>query len=123
MRSFFLLYLSLGALQLTPVSAWSTFVVPHTDGADDTPALAAVLASGNITTNNTILFEKGVTYNIFSPIKFPVLTNVEVRIEGNLTYPDSIETVQGALVWSYSLPRRLRTPSSGGCIICELTVH
>ena len=77
------------------VSAWKTFVVPHTEGQDDTPALMAALTSGNYSTNATILFVKGIKYNIFTPIKFPTFTNVEVAIEGNLTYPDSIPTVQG----------------------------
>lgn len=77
------------------VSAWSTFVVPHSVGQDDTPSLTSVLA--NYSTNATILFKKGVTYNIFTPIKFPVLTNVEIAIEGNLTYPANISTVQGEM--------------------------
>ncbi|KAJ8487605.1 hypothetical protein ONZ51_g4069 [Trametes cubensis] len=80
----------------TYVSAWKTFVVPHTDGQDDTPALAAALATGNYSANAIILFAKGTKYNIFTPIKFPVLNNVEVRIEGNLSYPDDIPAIQGA---------------------------
>ena len=83
-------------LLLVPcVSAWKTFVVPHSDGQDDTPALTAALASGNFSINSTILFAEGTKYNIFTPIKFPTLTNVEVAIEGNLSYPDSISTIQG----------------------------
>ena len=74
-------------------SAWSTFTVPHTDGVDDVPALMAAI--GNFSTNATILFKKGVTYNLFSAIKFPTLTNVVVSIQGNLTYPSDIATVQG----------------------------
>ncbi|KAJ3794074.1 pectin lyase fold/virulence factor, partial [Lentinula aff. detonsa] len=70
----------------------STFVVPHTADQDDTPALTAALA--NFSTNSTILFQKGTTYNIFTPIKFPTLTNVEVVIEGNLTYPTNITAIQ-----------------------------
>lgn len=75
------------------VSAWTTFTVPHTAGQDDTPGLTAALA--NYSKNATILFEKGVTYNIFTPIKFPALTNVEIRFEGNLTYPTDIPAIQG----------------------------
>lgn len=74
-----------------------TFVVPHVPGQDDTPGLAAVLS--NYSTNATILFQKGITYNIFTPIKFPKLTNVEVRIEGNLTYPSDIATIQGQRIF------------------------
>lgn len=40
------------------------FVVPHTPGADDSPAVIAALA--NYTANATILFKSGVTYNIWT---------------------------------------------------------
>ncbi|KAI0320047.1 pectin lyase-like protein [Amylostereum chailletii] len=90
--------LLLGILPI--VSAWTTLNVAHVNGQDDTPALAAALASGNFSVNATILFAKGVTYNIFTPIKFPVFNNVEVSIQGNLTYPDDIVTVQAAVASS-----------------------
>ncbi|KAF4604479.1 hypothetical protein EYR40_003253 [Pleurotus pulmonarius] len=79
--------------------AWKVFEVPHVDGQDDTPALTAALP--NFTADSTILFKKGIKYNIFTPITFPVFTNVEVRIEGNLTYPEDIPTIQ-AIVGSSS---------------------
>ena len=82
------------ALLTTYAAAWQTFVVPHVDGQDDTPALSAALATGGISANTTILFEKGKTYNIFTPIVFPTLNNVEVAIEGNMTYPDDMATIQ-----------------------------
>ena len=75
------------------VSATSTFVVPHRAGQDDTPTLMAGLA--NHSSNSTILFQRGVTYNIFTPLKFPFLNNVNIQIEGNLTYPTDIPTIQG----------------------------
>ncbi|KAG2032978.1 pectin lyase-like protein [Suillus americanus] len=73
--------------------AWSTFVVPHTEDADDTPALMAAIS--DYASDASIVFEANTTYNVWSPITFPPLTNVEVVISGNLTYPTSIETVQG----------------------------
>ncbi|KAL0952100.1 hypothetical protein HGRIS_008733 [Hohenbuehelia grisea] len=79
--------------------AAKVFEVPHAPGQDDTPALLAALP--NFTSDATILFKKGVSYNILTPIVFPVLNNVEVRIEGNLTYPSDIPTVQ-AIVGSSS---------------------
>jgi hypothetical protein len=79
-------------LAASTVNAWKTFTVPHTKGADDSAALNAALA--NYSTDSIILFKKGTTYNIWTPIKFPTLKNVEVAIEGNLTYPDDIATVQ-----------------------------
>ncbi|TDL28064.1 pectin lyase-like protein [Rickenella mellea] len=90
LRSAAVLFLTLTSF----VAAWSTYVVPHSPGADDTPAFLAGVA--NHTSNTTILFSKGVTYNIFTPIVFPVLTNVEIAIEGNLTYPQDIPTIQGS---------------------------
>lgn len=87
------------------VSAWTTYTIPHTDGEDDTPAVTAALA--NHTSDATILFAKDTTYNIFTPITFPNLTNVEILIEGNITLPDNITTIQ-----STSRSPTLRAPSS-----------
>ncbi|KAG7100209.1 hypothetical protein E1B28_001984 [Marasmius oreades] len=87
---------------ISGIHAWKTFIVPH-HGGDDTPGLTAALANANLTSNTTILFQKGITYNIFTPVTFPVLQNVEVRIEGNLTLPEDISTVQG-IVGGSSFP-------------------
>ncbi|KAJ3574363.1 hypothetical protein NP233_g1817 [Leucocoprinus birnbaumii] len=81
--------------------AWNTFTVAHSPGQDDTPALVQALP--DLAANTSIVFKKGVTYNLFTPIKFPVLNNVEIVIEGNLTYPEDIATVQGALSWDHKL--------------------
>ena len=75
------------------VTGWNTFVVPHTNGRDDMPGLVAAI--GNYSINSTILYQKGINYNIFTPIKFPILNNVEIRIEGNLSYPTDITSIQG----------------------------
>ncbi|KXN83335.1 putative exopolygalacturonase C [Leucoagaricus sp. SymC.cos] len=72
--------------------AWKTFTVPHSNGKDDVPALLEALP--DFVTNSSIVFQKGITYNIFSPIKFPSLTNVEIAIEGNLTYSTNITEIQ-----------------------------
>lgn len=80
-------------LLYSSVTAWKTFEVPHVDCQDDTPTLLAALPE--YTLDSTILFKKGVHYNIWTPVKFPVLTNVEVRVEGNLSYPEDMATVQG----------------------------
>lgn len=73
--------------------AWSTYEVEHVDGEDDSAALNAAVT--DYASDSTILFKQGVTYNIFTPIVFPKFTNVEVVVEGNLTYPEDISTVQG----------------------------
>ncbi|KAG6847707.1 hypothetical protein H0H93_006412, partial [Arthromyces matolae] len=103
------------------VAAWNTFVVPHVDGEDDMPSL--VQAIGNYTANSTILFEKGVHYNIFSPIKFPVLNNVEIRIEGNLSYPTDIAAIQGEFQYNVFIVNKrieyLPFRCSTGWQVCE----
>lgn len=90
-RLLFPLILS-GALS-NSVAAWTTFEVPHAEGQDDTPALLAALPG--LASDSTILFKEGVHYNIWTPVKFPALNNVEVRVEGNLSYPEDMATVQG----------------------------
>ena len=91
--------------------AWKIFTVPHLDdNSDDTPALQAVL--NEYSTDATILFEKGVYYNIYTPIRFPELKNVEVRIEGNLSYPKDMATIQGAYA--------LGMPLESGWLPCRM---
>ena len=77
-------------------AAWTTYIVPHSPGNDDTTALAAALASNkSLTSSATILFKKGVTYNISTPITFPNLQNVIVSIQGNITYGADVKATQG----------------------------
>jgi hypothetical protein len=76
--------------------AWTTYVVPNSPGNDDAPALAAAFsADPKLATNATILFKRGVTYNISTPIHFPRFKNVIVSVQGNLTYADDIKATQG----------------------------
>ena len=82
-------------LILGSAGAWTTYVVPHISDQDDFGPLGQALKNATLTTNATILFEKGTTYNAFTAIKFPTLTNVEIVIEGNVTIPTHIATVQG----------------------------
>ena len=84
-----------GSLALAATTTKKTFVVPHTEGADDAPAVRAALP--NFTSDSIILFEKGKTYNIWTPLNFGTLTNVEIAFEGNVTLPQSIPEVQGGL--------------------------
>lgn len=66
--SWLVMHLPIAALlSLIPtlVASYSkTFVVPHVDGQDDTPALKAVLA--NYSSDAQILFQRGVSYNIWT---------------------------------------------------------
>jgi len=79
--------------------AQTTLIVPHTDGFDDVPALTALLSntsngSAGCTSGISIVFSADTTYNVWSPLVFPELNDIEVRIEGNLTYPENITLVQ-----------------------------
>ena len=85
------------ALCFVPVAlAWTTYVVPHSQGRDDTPTLTAAFAANpKLSHNATILFKKGVTYNILTPIHFPYFDNVIVSVQGNLTYGSDVKATQG----------------------------
>lgn len=77
---------------------WTTYTVPHSSGEDDALALnAALSADASLTTNATILFQRGVTYNILTPVKFPTFQNVIVSIQGNITYASDIDQTQGEI--------------------------
>jgi hypothetical protein len=98
-------FLAFTLLCIHQVLGWTTFVVPHnSSGGDDMPTLTAAFVSSNGTTrnlavNSTIIFKKGITYNFFSAIRLPVLHNVEIRIEGNMSYLEDIAALQGRLPW------------------------
>ncbi|KAJ7203142.1 pectin lyase-like protein, partial [Mycena pura] len=97
---------------------WTTFVVPHnSSGGDDMSTLAAAFASSNGTTrdlavNSTIIFKKGITYNLFSAIRLPILRNVEIRIEGNMSYLEDIAALQ-AVVAAKGYPGAMITFTGG----------
>ena len=81
---------------LSFTAAWTTYVVPHSSGNDDTPALAAAFSKDqSLATDATILFQKGVTYNMLTPITFPIFQNVIVSVQGNLTYAADVKGTQG----------------------------
>lgn len=99
--------------------AWTTYVVPHSSGKDDTPALAAAFsANKGLAKDATILFQKGVTYNIATPLTFPKLQNVVVSIQGNITYAADIKVTQ-AIVQSSSYPGHWFTFSGGTNVTLE----
>ena len=91
-----LLHLASALSSVSLALAWTTYVVPHSAGDDDTPALAAAFsARPELATNATILFEQGVAYNILTPIRFPYFQNVIVSVQGNLTYAADVQATQG----------------------------
>jgi len=91
-----LLHLASALSSTSLVLAWTNYVVPHSGGNDDTPALAAAFSVvPELATNATILFEKGLTYNILTPIRFPYLENVIISVQGNLSYAADVQATQG----------------------------
>ena len=77
-------------------AAWTTFVLPHSSGGDDTPGINAAFAANKaLAKDATIVFQKGVTYNILTPLTFPQFQNVLVSIQGNITYAADITATQG----------------------------
>ncbi|RAL02892.1 putative extracellular exo-polygalacturonase [Aspergillus ibericus CBS 121593] len=70
--------------------------------ADDSPAVSQAFAQ--CATDSVIVFEEGISYNIFHPIKATNLSNVEIRMHGNLHLPQNITAVQnivngGSSIW------------------------
>ena len=91
-----LVHLILALSSVSIATAWTTYTVPHSSGGDDTPALIAALSTDkSLTTDATILFQKGVTYNMLTPVKFPRFKNVIVSIQGNITYAADVRKTQG----------------------------
>ena len=92
-----LLHIASALSSVSLALAWTTYVVPHSPGNDDTLALAAAFsADPKLATNATILFKQGITYNTLTPILFPRFENVIVSVQGNLTYAADIKVTQGA---------------------------
>ena len=90
------IYLASALSSASLALAWRTYIVPNSGGNDDTPALTAAFATDpTLTANATILFAKGITYNILTPVRFPSLENVIVSVQGNLSYAADIQKTQG----------------------------
>lgn len=67
-------------------------IEPSKGTEDSSPAILA--AFQNCTADAVIVFKEGADYNIFTPLVFPALSNVEIRVGGNLHLPKDIPTVQ-----------------------------
>ncbi len=64
-------------------------------GGDDSPGIVwAIKACGE---NARVVFEGGVTYNLFTPWKLSNLSNIEFVFDGNLTLSDKVADVQRAV--------------------------
>jgi Glycosyl hydrolases family 28 len=69
-----------------------TCIVEHVNvNSDDSPAFESALE--RCSSNAIVQFSAGVNYNIWTPIKAK-LSNVEIRVDGNLSLPKRIDEVQ-----------------------------
>jgi polygalacturonase len=85
--SIFLLFTAVVAQSRT-----KTCTIASSNGrSDDSPSVTNALKS--CSSNAIIEFQSGVTYNIWTPVSAK-LTNVEIRVNGNLQLPNSIKQVQ-----------------------------
>ncbi|QDS71687.1 hypothetical protein FKW77_008185 [Venturia effusa] len=67
-------------------------VPPASGTADSTPAILDTFK--NCSSDSVVVFKEGADYNIFTPLTFPTLKNVEIRMGGILHFPKDIPTVQ-----------------------------
>lgn len=78
-------------------SVTSCIVPKNTTGDDDTPGIAATLAACNNGTNAQIVFSANETYNLYTPVSFRDLTNVEFVFNGNLSLPANVSYVESVV--------------------------
>ncbi|BEI88598.1 uncharacterized protein CcaverHIS019_0113160 [Cutaneotrichosporon cavernicola] len=69
-----------------------TCVVEHADGGDDTPNVHKAVEACR--SGGVIHFASGVDYQILTPVQMQNLTDVEIRVEGNLHLPQDMEVVR-----------------------------
>jgi polygalacturonase len=70
-----------------------TCTVKSSNGtADDSPAIASAFAQ--CSKNAVVEFSKGVDYNVFKPVSAKNLSNVVIRMHGNLHLPQDIKYIQ-----------------------------
>ena len=64
-------------------------------GGDDSPViLEAINDCGN---NSRVVFEEGVTYNLFTPWKLANINNIEFVFKGNLTLSTNVTDIQSVV--------------------------
>ncbi|RKO89454.1 pectin lyase fold/virulence factor [Blyttiomyces helicus] len=69
----------------TAAPAGQQCVVAHTPGGDDHGNV--VTAFNNCKTGGTVVFSAGTDYQVLTPIKATGLSNVDIVIDGNVTFP------------------------------------
>jgi hypothetical protein len=69
--------------------------------ADDSPAVASAFAT--CAEDSIIVFSEGVDYNILTPISATNLSNVEIKVEGNLHLPKNVTYIQNIVNTSNAL--------------------
>lgn len=90
---------SLKQLSLSVLAYFSSAVCAKTcivPASNSTTSDAAVIREvfARCAEDSTILFQKGVDYNVFEPISATNLSNVVISVQGNLNLPQDIPAVQ-----------------------------
>ncbi|KAH7017778.1 polygalacturonase [Ilyonectria destructans] len=90
---------SLKLLSLSALAYFSSAVCAKTcivPASNSTTSDAAVIREvfARCAEDSTILFQKGVEYNVFEPISATNLSNVVISVQGNLNLPQDIPAVQ-----------------------------
>jgi galacturan 1,4-alpha-galacturonidase len=77
--------------------SFKTCIVPknQTVDGDDSPGIMATVK--NCGSNSRIVFSANTTYNLWTPISFAGLTNIEFLIDGNLTLPANVSQVEAVV--------------------------
>ncbi|KAK6066923.1 exopolygalacturonase C 1 [Seiridium cupressi] len=70
-----------------------TCLIPkNTTGVDDTPTIVSTVAECG--DRSRVIFQKGLTYNLITPLKLSALTNIELVFEGNVSLPENVTYVE-----------------------------
>lgn len=115
--------LKLAVISLIPTSArayWlpetlgysvtSCTVPKNATGDDDSPSVTATVTACN--NSSRIIFSANETYNLWTPISFTSLTNVEFVINGNVSLPSNVSYVESVTGNSRIYPGRWITIKS-----------
>ncbi|KAK8086766.1 pectin lyase fold/virulence factor [Apiospora phragmitis] len=82
-----------------------TCVVPKNEtGTDDTPNVVKTVAECG--DKSRVVSEKGITYNLWTPLQLKSLSNVEFVFNGNVSLPDNVSYVESVVADTSIYPGR-----------------
>ncbi|KAK8038979.1 polygalacturonase [Apiospora rasikravindrae] len=82
-----------------------TCIVPKNEtGTDDTPNIVKTTAECG--DHSRVVFEKGTTYSLWTPLQLKSLSNVEFVFNGNVSLPDNVSYVESVVADTSIYPGR-----------------